>query len=160
MLFPSESIMALDCTVPFWMPKSWPKEVSWPMPSSEQQSKETEHPKSGSCHSSTSQSFLCGQGTNPLPPPAPQSVPPCWRQTASYWVLKPQLQKSKTSPPNLVPNISRCPFPHFIPSLFLFYMPDDCCIVGPFAFEEARKRYDFLMLKKEKKTPFPQDVLY
>lgn len=39
-------------------------------------------------------------------------------------------------------------------------MPDDSCILGPFAFEEARKHYDFLTLKKEKKTPFPQDVLY
>jgi len=64
-------------------------------------------------------------------------------------------------PPNLIPSIFRCPTPLLPPTpSFLFYVPDDSCVFGPFAFEEARKRCDFLTLKKEKKTPFPQDVFY
>lgn len=39
--------------------------------------------------------------------------------------------------------------------LFYFYMPDDSCIFGPLAFEEARKHYDFPMLKKRKENTFP-----
>lgn len=60
-------------------------------------------------------------------------------------------------PPNLIQSIFMCVSP---PQTFYFYMPDDSCILGPLAFEEARKHYDFPMLQKEKKTPFPQDVLY
>lgn len=60
-------------------------------------------------------------------------------------------------PPNLIQSIFMCVSP---PQTFYFNMPDDSCIFGPLAFEEAREHYDFPMLKKEKKTPLPQDVLY
>lgn len=42
-----------------------------------------------------------------------------------------------------------------LPRLLIFYMPDDSCIFGPLAFEEARKHYDFPMLKKRKENTFP-----
>lgn len=131
-----------------------------PCPAQSSRAKRQSTPKVDRATAAPPSPFSVAREHRLLPPPAPQPMPPCWGQTTSYWVLEPQLQKSEASPPSLVPSISRRPFPHFIPSFFLFYMPDDCCIVGPFAFEEARKRYDFLTLKKEKKTPFPQDVLY
>lgn len=77
---------------------------------------------------------------------------------ASQPAMKPCPPCPQHLPLKLVPSIFRYP-PLFTPlPLVLFYMPDDSCIFGPFAFEEARKHYDFLMLKKrkeKKKNTFP-----